>query len=48
MFRAMLRIDDVERPVALLEAFFDEGEEDSIFLLLAVEEGADVPCPAEF
>ena len=47
VLRAVPWIDHVEGPVALLEALLDEGEEHPVLLLLAVEEGADVPGAVE-
>src|SRR5439155_2044593 len=47
VLRAVLRIDDVEGPVALREALLDEGEKHPVLLLFAVEEGADMPGAVE-
>ena len=43
----VLRVDDVEGPVALLEAVLDERHQHPVLLLLGVEEGADVAGAAE-
>src|SRR5215217_619272 len=40
-------VDDVKRLLTLLQAFLDEGKEDPVLLLPAVEEGTDVPMAIE-
>jgi hypothetical protein len=39
----VIRIHDVKSFVAVLEALFDEGKENTVFLVLVVEEGTNVP-----
>jgi hypothetical protein len=47
MIAALIRADDVDRLVAAIESILDEGKEHTIFLVVAVEERADVPGLAE-
>ena len=42
VIRPMLVLDDVKPALAVLKPFFDEGHQDAIFLVLRVEECADV------
>src|SRR3982751_1334488 len=43
----LVRIDDVNRPVAAREAVSDERQQDTILLVVVAEEGADVTGVAE-
>jgi hypothetical protein len=42
VIRAMIRVDDVERAVAVLEAFRDERHEHPILLVARMKKGTDV------
>src|SRR5258706_8670522 len=47
MIFMLVRVDDVNRFVAAREAVLDEGQQHPIFLIVAVEERADMACVAE-
>ena len=42
MLRSMSRIDNVERLIPMLKAFFYEGEQYAILFILRVEERTDM------
>src|SRR5579884_1064889 len=47
MLRSVSILDNVERLIVLPESLFDEGQQDAIFLVLAIEEGADMAGAVE-